>query len=245
MWGGKMPILEGERVTRYFGGLAALLDVDFHVEEGEVLGLIGPNGAGKTTLFNVISAALAPMSGSIRFRGEEITGLKPYEICRRGIGRTFQTIKIFPDMTVMDNVVLGAFFGRGGGKVTREEAVERALEDVEFVGLLSVKDVLARDLTLANQKRLEVARALATAPEVLLLDEIMEGLNPTEVERAMELVKRIQAKGVTVIMIEHVMQAIMNVCGRIVVLHHGQKIAEGSPEEISSSKKVIEVYLGE
>ncbi|MEJ2067841.1 MAG: ABC transporter ATP-binding protein [Deltaproteobacteria bacterium] len=239
-----MPILEGERVTRYFGGLAALLDVDFYVQEGEVLGLIGPNGAGKTTLFNVISAALAPMSGSIRFRGEEITGLKPYEICRRGIGRTFQTIKIFPDMTVMDNVVLGAFFGTSG-KVTREEAVGRALEDVEFVGLLSVKDVLARDLTLANQKRLEVARALATAPEVLLLDEIMEGLNPTEVERAMELVRRIQSKGVTVIMIEHVMQAIMNVCGRIVVLHHGQKIAEGSPEEISLSKKVIEVYLGE
>ena len=239
-----MPILEGEGVTRYFGGLAALLDVDFHVEEGEVLGLIGPNGAGKTTLFNVISAALSPMSGSIRFRGEEITGLKPYEICRRGIGRTFQTIKIFPDMTVMDNVVLGAFFGTRG-KVTREEAVGRALEDVEFVGLLSVKDVLARDLTLANQKRLEVARALATGPELLLLDEIMEGLNPTEVERAMGLVKRIQSRGVTVIMIEHVMQAIMNVCGRIVVLHHGQKIAEGSPEEISSSKKVIEVYLGE
>lgn len=239
-----MPILEGEGVTRYFGGLAALLDVEFHVEEGEVLGLIGPNGAGKTTLFNVISAALAPMSGSIRFRGEEITGLKPYEICRRGIGRTFQTIKIFPDMTVMDNVVLGAFFG-SSGKVRREEAEGRALEDVEFVGLLSVKDVFARDLTLANQKRLEVARALATGPELLLLDEIMEGLNPTEVERAMELVKRIQARGVTVIMIEHVMQAIMSVCGRIVVLHHGQKIAEGSPEEISSSKKVIEVYLGE
>lgn len=239
-----MRILEGEGVTRYFGGLAALLDVEFHVEEGEVLGLIGPNGAGKTTLFNVISAALAPMSGSIRFRGEEITGLKPYEICRRGIGRTFQTIKIFPDMTVMDNVVLGAFFG-SSGKVRREEAEGRALEDVEFVGLLSVKDVFARDLTLANQKRLEVARALATGPELLLLDEIMEGLNPTEVERAMELVKRIQARGVTVIMIEHVMQAIMSVCGRIVVLHHGQKIAEGSPEEISSSKKVIEVYLGE
>jgi branched-chain amino acid transport system ATP-binding protein len=239
-----MPILEGKGVTRYFGGLAALLNVDFHVEEGEVLGLIGPNGAGKTTLFNVISAAIPAMSGVIRFKGEEITGLKPYKICRMGIARTFQTIKIFPNMAVIDNVILGSFFGTGNG-ISSEEALKQASEDLDFVGLSSVKEMPAKDLTLANQKRLEVARALATQPEVILLDEIMEGLNATEVERAMDLVKRIQSKGITVIMIEHVMQAIMNVCERIVVLHHGQKIAEGTPKEIASSKKVIEVYLGE
>jgi len=239
-----MPILEGKGVTKYFGGLAAVSNVDFIVEEGEALGLIGPNGAGKTTLFNLISAALVPKPGTIRFKGENITGLKPYKICRMGVARTFQSVKIFANMPVLDNVVLGSYFGTSTN-MSSADAVREAAEILEFVGLSEVKATPAKDLTLANQKRLEVARALATNPELLLLDEIMAGLNPTEVGQAMELVNRIREKGITIIMIEHVMKAIMNVCERIIVLHHGQKIAEGTPQEIATSKKVIEVYLGE
>lgn len=239
-----MPMLEGRGVTRYFGGLAAVSNVDFHVEEGEVLGLIGPNGAGKTTLFNLISAALPPRSGSIQFKGTEITNLKPYQICRMGVARTFQTVKVFGNMSASDNVLLGASFGRGS-RIASGDAAKEAATLLEFVGLAQVSAVPAKDLTLANQKRLEVARALATGPELLLLDEMMEGLNPTEVSRAMELVRHIQERGVTVIMIEHVMKAIMNVCGRIMVLHHGAKIAEGTPQEVSADKTVIEVYFGE
>ena len=239
-----MPILEGLGVTKHFGGLAALTDVDFTVEQGEVLGLIGPNGAGKTTLFNVISAAFPPKSGTITFKGRNITGLKPYQICRMGVARTFQSVKVFSNMPALQNVALGCFFGKKD-KVSADDAEQRASELLEFVGLKDMKDTPAKDLTLANQKRLEVARAMATRPELLLLDEIMEGLNHTEVAQAMELVTSIQARGITVIMIEHVMKAIMNVCGRIVVLHYGRKIAEGTPGEIAGSKTVIEVYLGE
>ena len=239
-----MPILEGKGVTKYFGGLAAVSNVDFHVKQGEALGLIGPNGAGKTTLFNLISAALVPKSGIIRLKGKNINGLKPYKICRMGVARTFQTVKVFADMPVLDNVVLGSFFGTSTGMSSADAAGE-ATELLEFVGLSAVKATPAKDLTLANQKRLEVARALATHPELLLLDEIMAGLNPTEVAQAMELVERIRDKGITIVMIEHVMKAIMNVCERIMVLHHGAKIAEGTPQEIATSKKVIEVYLGE
>ena len=239
-----MPILEGKGVTKYFGGLAAVSNVDFHVKQGEALGLIGPNGAGKTTLFNLISAALVPKSGIIRLKGKNITGLKPYKICRMGVARTFQTVKVFADMPVLDNVVLGSFFGTSTG-MSSADAAREATELLAFVGLSATKTTPAKDLTLANQKRLEVARALATHPEVLLLDEIMAGLNPTEVGQAMELVDRIRDKGITIVMIEHVMKAIMNVCERIMVLHHGAKIAEGTPQEIATSKKVIEVYLGE
>jgi branched-chain amino acid transport system ATP-binding protein len=239
-----MPILEGKGVTKYFGGLVAISNVDFHVKQGEALGLIGPNGAGKTTLFNLISAALTPRSGIIRFKGEEITGLKPYKICRMGVARTFQSVKVFPDMPVLDNVVLGSFFGTSTG-MSSADAAREATELLEFVGLSAVKETPAKDLTLANQKRLEVARALATDPELLLLDEIMAGLNPAEVGQAMELVTRIRERGITIVMIEHVMKAIMNMCERIMVLHHGEKIAEGTPQEIATSKKVIEVYLGE
>ncbi len=239
-----MPILEGKGVTKYFGGLAAVSNVDFKVEQGEALGLIGPNGAGKTTLFNLISAALVPKPGTIRFKGENITGLSPYKICRMGVARTFQLVKVFADMPALSNVILGSYFGMSPG-MSSKDAVREATELLEFVGLSALKATPAKDLTLANQKRLEVARALATNPELLLLDEMMAGLNPAEVAQAMELVTRIRDKGITIIMIEHVMKAIMNVCERIMVLHHGAKIAEGTPQEIVTSKKVIEVYLGE
>ena len=239
-----MRILEGKGVTKYFGGLAAVSNVDLNVEQGEALGLIGPNGAGKTTLFNLISAALTPRSGTIRFRGRDITGLSPYRICRMGVARTFQLVKVFADMSVLNNVILGSYFGMSPG-MSSKDAVREATELLEFVGLSAMKGTPAKDLTLANQKRLEVARALATKPELLLLDELMAGLNPTELAQAMELVARIRDKGITIIMIEHVMKAIMNVCERIMVLHHGQKIAEGTPQEIATSKTVIKVYLGE
>ncbi|MBA7465984.1 Lipopolysaccharide export system ATP-binding protein LptB [subsurface metagenome] len=239
-----MRILEGEGVTKYFGGLAAVSNVDFTVEQGEIVGLIGPNGAGKTTLFNLISAALVPKPGAIRFKGENITGLKPHQICRMGVARTFQSVKVFANMPVLENVLLGSLFGTSTG-MSSADAAREATGLLEFVGLSAVSATPAKDLTLVNQKRLEVARALATKPELLLLDELMAGLNPTETAEAMELVTRIQDKGITIIMIEHVMKAIMSVCERIMVLHHGEKIAEGTPEEIATSKKVIEVYLGE
>ncbi len=236
-----MRICEGEGVTKYFGGLAAVIDVDFYVDQGEIVGLIGPNGAGKTTFFNLISGALAPTSGVILFKGDNITGLRPYQICRRRIARTFQLVKIFPDMTVFENVVLGSLFGSLN---LRGSAQEEAMEQIRFVRLLEKKDMLARDLTVANQKRVEVARALATKPELLLLDELVAGLNPAEVDEIIALTKAIRDRGITVVMIEHVMKVIMNISDRIIVLHHGEKIAEGTPSQIASSKKVIEVYLG-
>jgi len=238
-----MPILEGEGVTKYFGGLAAVSNVDFHVDQGEIAGLIGPNGSGKTTLFNLISAALVPKPGVIKFKGENITGLQPHKICRMGVARTFQSVEVFANMSVLENVLLGSLFGTLTG-MSSAEASREATKLLEFVELSMVKTTPAKDLTLANQKRLEVARALATKPELLLLDELMAGLNPTEVAQAMELVTRIRGEGITIFMIEHVMKAIMNVCDRIMVLHHGEKIAEGTPEEIATSRTVIEVYLG-
>jgi branched-chain amino acid transport system ATP-binding protein len=238
-----MPILEGERVTKYFGGLAAVSNVDFNIEEGEIVGLIGPNGAGKTTLFNLISGALAPEPGLIKFRGEKISGLKPYKICRMGVARTFQSVKVFANMQIIENVLLGSLFGTSAS-MTLSDALREATNLLESVGLSAVSTTPVRDLTLVNQKRVEVARALATRPEILLLDELMAGLNPVEVGQAMELVTRIRDKGITIFMIEHVMKAIMGVCDRIMVLHHGEKIAEGTPQEIATSKTVIEVYLG-
>ena len=238
-----MPILEGEGVTKYFGGLAAVSHVDFHVDQGEIAGMIGPNGAGKTTLFNLISGALVTKSGIIRFKGEKITGLKPHQICRMGIARTFQEVKVFSNMSVLQNVLLGSLFGTPTG-LAAASAAKEATELLDFVGLSAMSALPTKDLTLANQKRVEVARALATRPELLLLDEVMAGLNPTETAEAMELVTRIRDKGITVFMIEHVMKAIMSVCDRIMVLHHGEKIAEGTPKEITASKTVIEVYLG-
>ena len=239
-----MPILEGEGVAKHFGGLAAVSRVDFNVHQGEVLGLIGPNGAGKTTLFNLISGALVPNEGVVRFNGENITGAKPHKICRMGLARTFQSVRIFGNMPAFENVLLGSLFGCSTG-MSSADAAREATDLLGFVGLSAVRGTPARDLTLANQKRLEVARALATKPELLLLDELMAGLNHTEVAEAMELVTRIREDGITIFMIEHVMKAIMSVCDQIMVLHHGEKIAEGTPGEIAASKTVIDVYLGE
>ncbi len=239
-----MHLIEGEGVTRYFGGLAAVADVDFYADQGEILGLIGPNGAGKTTLFNLISAALKPKPGKITFKGRDITPLPAYAICRLGIARTFQTVKIFPHVPVVRNVMVGALFGTGH-RMSSREALKKAEETLEFVDLTPLKDVPAGDLTLANQKRLEVARALASQPELLLLDELMAGLTATEISEAMGDIREIRTSGITVIMIEHVMQAIMNISDRIIVLDHGRKIADGTPEVIAKSEKVIEVYLGE
>jgi len=239
-----VQILEGQDVTKYFGGLAAVSHIDFHVDQGEIVGLIGPNGAGKTTLFNLISAALPLKSGEIRFKGEKLNGLKPHQICQMGVARTFQETKIFANMPVFQNVLVGASFGTPT-RMSSADAAREATQALEFVGLSAIGATPAKDLTLVNQKRTEVARALATKPELLLLDELMAGLNATEISEAMELVTRIRDKGITIFMVEHVMKAIMGVCERIMVLHHGEKIAEGTPQEIAANKTVIEVYLGE
>ena len=237
-----MQILKAESVCKSFGGRAAVDKVDFEVEEGEIMGLIGPNGAGKTTLFNLISGAIQLDSGTITYNNERISRRKPHHICRQGVARTFQTAKNFPGMSVTQNVMMGALFGKRGQSYEKSE--EEVAKILEFVGLEGQGMRSVTDLTLAGQKRIEVARALATKPDMLLLDETMAGLNPTEVEEAMVLVKKIRDTGITIIMIEHVMRAIMSICNRITVLHHGQKIASGTPEEISTSSTVIDVYLG-
>jgi branched-chain amino acid transport system ATP-binding protein len=238
-----MHLLEGEGVSRNFGGLAAVSDVDFYVDEGEIVGLIGPNGAGKTTLFNLVSASLKPSKGKIHYQGRDITGIAPHKICRLGIARTFQTVKIFGDLPVLRNVMVGSLFGTGH-RITSAEALKKAEEALEFVDLTPVKDAPAKDLTLAQQKRLEMARALATQPHLLLLDELMAGLTSTEVAEAMGDITDIRARGITVVMIEHVMQAIMNISDRILVLDHGRKIADGTPAEVACHEGVIECYLG-
>ena len=239
-----MNILEAQGLNKHFGGLTATSNVDIDVRQGEILGLIGPNGAGKTTLFNLLSGALTPDSGAISFKGANITGLKPHEIARLGIARTFQSVKIFSRMSVLDIIRLGSLFG-GTEKKISVAGWEDPRDILDFVGLADLGDNRAIDLILSNQKRLEVGRALATRPELLLLDEVMAGLTPTEVALSMELVQKIREKGITIIMIEHVMKAIMAICDRIVVLHHGENIAEGTPQEITTNKTVIEVYLGE
>jgi branched-chain amino acid transport system ATP-binding protein len=237
-----MVLLEIKNLKKNFGGLAAVAGADFHIEQGEIVGLIGPNGAGKTTIFNLISGTIKPTEGEIRLKGKNIVGLKPHEICRRSVARTFQAIDLFSDMTALENVMVGSLFG---ASENMDRAREEAAELLDFVELSNVEDIPAYDLSIAEQKRLEIARALATKPELLLLDEAMAGLNPTEVSSAIELVKKIGRRGITLFLIEHIMRAIMDVSDRIIALHYGQKIAEGTPEEISANKKVIEVYLGE
>ncbi len=237
-----MRIIEGEEITKHFGGLAAVEKVCFHINKGEIVGLIGPNGAGKTTLFNLLSGSQVPTTGTVRLKGENITGLRPYQICRKGLARTFQTVKVFSHMSILENVLLGALFGTTSQ--TSTDAKTEAVALLEFIELSAKKNSLAKDVTIANLKRVEVARALATKPELLLLDEVMVGLTPTEVAEFITLIKRIRGRGITVFMIEHVMKAIMEISDRIIVLHHGEKIAEGTPQEIASSQEVIKVYLG-
>jgi branched-chain amino acid transport system ATP-binding protein len=238
-----MGILEGEKVRKYFGGLAAVHYVDFEIDQGEIVGLIGPNGAGKTTLLNLISGSLKTTAGTIKYKGQRITGLKPHQICKLGIARTFQSVQLFSNMTVLDNVVLGSICGTVTGRST-PEAKRKAIALLEFVGLSAKKSEVAKNLLIGEQKRLEVARALATSPELLLLDEVMAGLNPTEVMGSISLIKEIHQQGITILMVEHVMRAIMSISNRIIVLHHGEKIAEGTPQEIIKDRKVIETYLG-
>lgn len=238
-----MGILEGEEVTKHFGGLAALHDVNFDIHQGDVVGLIGPNGAGKTTLFNLITGSLKTTAGEIRYKGKKITGLKPHQICKLGIARTFQTVQLFGNISVLDNVFLGSICGTTTPTRT-QDAREKAMTFLELVGLSMKSSELAKNLPIAEQKRLEVARALATEAELLLLDEVMAGLTAPELAVATDLIETIRSQGRTILVVEHVMQAIMAICDRIIVLHHGVKIAEGEPREIAKNKTVIEVYLG-
>jgi branched-chain amino acid transport system ATP-binding protein len=227
--------------TKAFGGLVAVNGVTLELDEGEILGLIGPNGAGKTTLFNIISGEIPPDEGAIHFNGGDITGLKPHVIAQRGLVRTFQIVKPFAKLSVVENVMVGAFINTS----SVEKAERRARELIEFVGLGSHADLPASNLTTASRKRLELARALATRPRLLLLDEVMAGLTPTESASMVELLQEIREQGVTQLVIEHVMQAVMTLSDRIAVLHHGELIGVGRPAQIASDSRVIEAYLGE
>jgi len=234
-------LLEIQGVSKRFGGLAALTDVSYSVEKGEILGLIGPNGAGKTTLFNVVNGFYPPSKGEVLFRGERISHLKPHQICKLGIGRTFQVVRPLRRMTVLDNVIASAFL-RAKDKA---EAGEIANETLRFTGLYEDRNVLSKGLPLGKRKKLEITRALATRPEMLLLDESFAGLNPSEQNELIDIIRQIRAKGITIMVIEHHMKVIMSLSDRIVVLNYGEKIAEGTPKEIGNNPLVIEAYLGE
>jgi branched-chain amino acid transport system ATP-binding protein len=234
-------ILQAENLTKFFGGLAALKGVSFGVEEGEILGLIGPNGAGKTTLFNVLSGFFRPDQGRVVFAGETVTQLKAPQRCRIGLVRTFQVVKPFGNLTVLQNVMVGSFLRTADPGLAREWA----LEAMELVGLSGRRDTAAKSLTISDRKRLEVARALGTRPRLLLLDEVMAGLNPTELVQMLDILKRIRGQGVTLLVIEHIMAAIMTISERLLVLHHGEKIAEGAPKDVAGDKRVVDAYLGE
>jgi branched-chain amino acid transport system ATP-binding protein len=241
----QQPILEARGVTKRFGGLAALDGVDMTIYRGEILGVLGPNGAGKTTFVNCITGLDKPTTGTIVFKGLDITKLPGFVIGRLGMARTFQVVKPFRQLTVRDNVAVGAMFGAGGRRRSAAEARDYADHVLERVGLHDHSQRHAAELTIPDLKRLELAKALAMDPELLFLDEVMAGLNPVEVERAMELIQSINQSGVTIFVIEHVMKAIMGISQRLVVLHYGKKIAEGSPQVIVESPEVIEAYLGE
>jgi branched-chain amino acid transport system ATP-binding protein len=236
-----MKILELTQVRKTFGGIKAVEDFSLSVEEGEILGLIGPNGAGKSTLFNCIAGVFPPTSGEIVFRGEKINNQRPWDLCRKGLARTFQIVKPFATRSVLYNVMVGAFATTD----KRAEAERRALEVLRHLHMEDRKDMRAGTLTIADRKRLEIAKALATRPKLLLLDEVMAGLRPTEVDEMVAIIKRLREGGMTIFVIEHIMRAIMALSDRIAVLHFGTKIAEGPPHEMAHDERVVKAYLGE
>jgi branched-chain amino acid transport system ATP-binding protein len=236
-------ILEVRDVTKRFGGLQALSEVTFDLSAGEILGLIGPNGAGKTTLFNVINGVYTPSKGKVIFRGEDITGFPPYEVAGRGLARAYQVVRPLNDLTVRENVMVGACFGRE--RFSLSEAARVADEVLDQVGLAGKAGLLAGSINVAEKKRLELARALGSQPYLLLLDEVLAGLNPSEIAMMMETIRQIRDNGVTILMIEHVMQAVMSISDRVLVLDYGALIAQGPPQEVVNDPQVIEAYLGD
>jgi branched-chain amino acid transport system ATP-binding protein len=236
-----MKILELQKVRKYFGGIKAVESFSLNVDEGDIVGLIGPNGAGKSTLFNCVAGVFPPTTGEILFLGEKINGQKPWDLCHKGLARTFQIVKPFASRSVLYNVMVGAFATTD----KRSEAETRAREVLQHLHMDDKKDQRAGNLTIADRKRLEIARALATRPKLLLLDEVMAGLRPTEVDEMVAIIKRLREGGMTIFVIEHIMRAIMALSDRIAVLHFGTKIAEGTPQEIARDERVIKAYLGE
>lgn len=239
----KTPIIEVQHITKRFKGLTAVKDVSFSIREGAITGMIGPNGAGKSTTFNMICGYYPPTEGKIFFRGEDITNKKAYDYTKMKIARTFQIMKPLKNLSVLENGVASCYFGHAAAKNQRE-ARERAMDILQFTGLYEKRHVLSKDMGTPDQKRLEMARALATKPELLFLDENMAGLNPAETEAAIELIREINKSGVTIFLIEHIMQAVVSLCEEVIVLHHGEKIAEGTPEQVMNDPLVMEVYLG-
>jgi len=236
-----MALLEVNGITKRFGGLIAVNDLSLSLDKGQILGLIGPNGAGKTTAFNMISGFYKPDEGEVFFEGKKINGLRPDQVCKLGVARTFQVVKPFPQLSVRDNVMIGAYNRTN----KRREARQEAKEIIEFLGMQDMSDMTASSLSVAHRKRLEVAKALATDPKIILLDEAMAGLRPIETDEMIELVRQISEQGIGLLLVEHVMRVIMSLADHIVVIHHGEKIAEGEPRQIVQDKAVIDAYLGE